>query len=336
MPAPPCACEDRVGYGVFADLNFTVRHADGTCNASEVGDVGLGATVSADLLAYAAIGIEDSAWHGWFRDWEIVAAYPVSQWMPPEGEEPGYWQRVRTGTKTWTREHTGETVIPTDDAKTYTDDYAEEGLDLDEDEMIIPGHTDDPEDFGTDYLDLTQSTITAADEVDAAALVAWCQANLGDWGDWNTGAHQDFKDLSIGLCGGVLLEGGYGEDDRPWRAAVQDGRWAPAAIHATDPLPDFDGVGSPWVASPGLTLHMHTRKGYALYSEDPPESHLIGVIDQSMAWRPEKGYWSAAADLADPDSAGWAEIGIAGGSPGRVEWLDPHTWGLDVGLMLRR
>lgn len=337
MPALVCDCADRTPVDVGSGLSAAFRVADGTANASAVGEVGDGAFVSSELLDYAGIDIEESAWHGWFRVWEVVAAYPVSQWVPPEGEEEGHWQRVRTATKTWTREHTGGTVIPTGDPKTYVDDYAEEGLDLDEDEMIIPGHTDDPEDFGADYIDRTQSTITASDEVDGEALVAWVQANLSeDWGTFADVDPGDFGALGLGICGGVLFDGGYGEDDRPWRAVHLAGRWAGAAIYADDPPIGFAGFGSPWMAEPGLAFRFFVDKGYADYRGDPPSFGLIGTHEATLTYREDQGHWSSSPDLADPDSIGWADFTTS--EPGKIIWLDhePHAWALDLGLMLRR
>jgi hypothetical protein len=306
----------------------------GKVNATDPRTLGDGAAVSAAILNGDPITGAD--WYGYFRSVEVIAAYPVSQWVPATETELGYWSRVRTAYRTWTRTHTGDEVIPVLSSPTFEDDFEEEGFDLAADEEIVPGRDDDPADFADDYLSRTQSEINALDQVGRSELIAYAADFPADWSPWSTTAPSEFQGFG-GPAGGIVLWGGYDEvEDRPYQISALAVRWSIGALFVGDPVPADLGAGAPFVADPGPTLQgVAERRTFDIREPEVGET-LTNTYTRSMPWRSEPGYFAWAEDLANPDGPGWADLTGSAPVPGIIAAITAHAWALGLGLMLRR
>lgn len=335
--APPCPCPDRTPVDVSCGINSAAKVKSGKVNASDPLFVGDGAVVSEALLDGAPLS--EAEWYGYFRDIEVVAAYPVSEWVPATPTEDGYWRRTRTAKRTWTRSHTGDQVIPMSSSPTFTDGFEEEGFDLGEDEAIIPGKDDDPDNYGEGHISLIDSLITASSEVGKEDLIEY--SNTGDieeWTPWIEIAQPVFRGLE-GPAGGIVLYGGYEDSDKPHSIDRCDVRWCMSAYYsnALPGAPAFpgSGVSAPFISEPGLIFKASAKTRF-LDERDPAETIITAGSSYSptLAWRGD--FWSNAVSLVDPDEPGWADLNGSDLEPGVIAIIEPYLWSIDVGLMLRR
>ncbi len=328
MAEIPCDGCERMVFGVSPSTAIAAKGKGGKANASAVSAVGDGGLVAEELLG--GTPIDESAWGGRWRSIEVVAAYPISEWNAALSR----WDRVRTGTKTWTRAHSGDNVIALSASLTYSDTYAEVGMTLAEGEAIIPAHDDDPADYGEGNLSLLESSIDATGYVGRTELLVYVASMPSTWGTYAAAllACPSFDDYPVAAAG-IVLQGGYDtETDHPYQVERMLVRWGG---NVTGPdLGTIPGVGSPYVADPGLTI----RAGYHRWtideaSVDPEAETDLDDVIEDHPWRAslgDTGLWATYSDGADPTSPGWYQLGGLFDAAGLITMVEAYSWGLDL------
>lgn len=328
MPQPPCDGCERLAFEVTPSLAIAAKAKAGKANASTVTEVGDGGLVADELLGGAPI--ESSEWGGHWRTIEVVAAYPVSQWNPTESR----WERARTGTKTWTRSHSGDSVIPLTSARTYSDTYAEAGLVLDEDEAIVPGYDEDPADFGEGNLSLLESSVDTSGYVGRIVLLNYVATMPSTWSTYAEAilAAPGFGDYT-GPAAGILLTGGYDtETDHPHQVQRMITRWGMNLVGPDIPA-GVPGVGSPFIAAPGLTLRAAAHRWTRDEAADPvTETDLPDVtLDCPYLSAVSGTLWASYTNGTNPETAGWQQLGGLFDAAGLITQVEAYQWGLDLG-----
>lgn len=326
MGVQPLACNcPRSPLSISVDFPVAAKARCGKVNASAVVQVGDGGLVAAALLDPELI--PGSEYDGYFRQVTVVAAYPISQWIPPTQSEPGYWSRVRTLTKTWTRNHSGENVIPCSSAETFTDEYEEEGYPIAYDEEITPGDDEDPANFGDGNIDLLLSTIEVTTEISKSDLLSYV-ANLPEqWSNYFEVAPNEFA--SLGIAAGIIFWGGYETEDKPYQASRLDVKWTASATH--DEIIE-EGVSSYFIGEPGLTIKSTAEIRALDDSLEEPIETVEDTIINVMPWRINFNRWSKSKDLTNPNSENWLDLNL-NPTPGLLKLLVGYHYQLDVGSM---
>jgi hypothetical protein len=319
-----CNCE-RLAWPVISRINAAAKGKCGRVNASEVTDVGNGAIVVTDILAGAPFA--GSAYDGYFQTITVEAFYPVSRYVPAvPPSTPASWERVREVSLKWTRTHNGDAIIPCSQQPTYEDEYEQIGYPLDDDEEIIPGSDEDPADFGTAYLILAISKVTASGQVAKSSLNSYVNDLPEEWSEYDAVAPVEFG--PFGLSAGLIYDQGYEPGGHPSRASICKVKWTVSAA----------GIGNeglpPMMGQPGYTLYQQSTILSIDLAEDEPEIEVIETGREGMPWREELGAFSKALDLSleGVDGGGWEELN-PGMSPGVVNIIEGYEYNLDIGLM---
>ena len=317
---PPCSCcPERTSYDVFPSLSYAVKAARGVVNASYPTSLGaVPGWVIHDRLGDTPI--EESDYHGWFRDIEVTAVYPVSKFS----QETGEWAQVRTYTKTWRRLHTGPTVVEAFGQVEYDDSYEVHGLPLADDESSRPSDSTPEGDIGGDGFLIPASSAVASSSVDAAELQQKTVDKLPDqWSAPRENYNAAPNILSMGAAAGVWMND-FGDNAIPSSCEVVMGKWAAVVTSSDDVIPAFYNP---------LPSPLRARCRIVTYDLNQNENAEQGsfVITKNCAWRSSLGFWASFTNGANPESDGWTTL-EDGLSPGLLRVVDMESdYILDLG-----
>ena len=299
----------------------------GNLNASMVSQVGNGAMVATAILDGPIAGSE---YGGYFREITVKSAYPISRWEPPDPDDPesvGRWIRVRTATHVVTRLHTGPDIADTAGQITFEETVTPGDFDLDDYELVIPGSDEDIEDFGPGFLDINESSVEVSGALGKNALLAWAEDLPDEWQTYydaalNCPSFSIYGDIAAGL----ILRGGYDEEDYPFAVERITVNWAGSVIPSSSPL---SGVSAPMIAAPGLEL----KAGYYRYdidlTEENPEASADELSTEVLPWS-SFGFWTSAVTPAEPDSGGFNVLDAPDAQPGFISMVGFYDWWLDL------
>lgn len=324
--APLCYPCERSTLEVSPDYPLAAKAKCGRMNASEVVEVGEGGLVASALLDPDPI--KSSVYDGQFREITVIAVYPVSEWVPPQNGEDGYWSRTRSITKTWIRTHDGENIIPCSSPKTFEETYEQEGYPLADNETIIYGKDEDPDLYGPGFLSLLDSSIETSGEIVKEDLIAYVSELPEEWSTYFDVAPPEFAIL--GVSSGIILWGGYEEEDKPYQASNLVVKWTATATHGIDVLPSISAYH---IGEPGLILKSTASVNILNLTLPEPTEELDQTFVNQMPWRKDSARWSKAANLADPDTEDWEYLN-SDTTPGILRILNGYQYALDVGPML--
>lgn len=316
---PPCCDCSPEAYVAMSGIAAVGKGVTGWSNASSVNVVGDGQDVALTLLE--GDPFEGSEYDGLFQTITVVAAYPISKFVDEDPPEPSRWDRTGTLVKTWTRTHTGAAVVSSPSQIVWVDTYEEEGT-VGEDEAIIPGTDDDPNDFGPTGIIRAASSISTGGQVTRANLISGTQSLLpATWSAYPTAALAAGFELYPGVSSGISLSD-YDPDASPLSCGYLIARWAAVISPSVEKDPPM------YSPAPTLAEKYETLQYDLETPSNPPSSS--GFTRISCPWRTEIFRFSSSPDLSDPESSGWYEVSSSP-SPGTLVSVElPKTYSLDL------